>query len=54
MANNIVLCTLTAANGRNVLKMMWRDFYGPFLGGIILVLQTGLLYRIEVLLRTGI
>ena len=23
MANNIVLCTVTAANDRNVLKMIW-------------------------------
>ena len=25
MANNIVLCAVTAANSRNVLKMMWRE-----------------------------
>ena len=24
MANNVVLCTVTAANSRNALKMMWR------------------------------
>jgi len=54
MANNIVLCTVTAADVRNVLKMMWKETSMDRFKGILLLLQTGLLCRIEILLHTEI